>query len=130
MKAEQIIDMQVDLLHRVQTLEFVYGMWMSFLRGRVLGVAAAASIDAVRSAYAYRVSPEMTTLIQFAASQLDASDLWDCDLAPTSSGLARFDSPLPLIEIGGKNAAVPLGALGAAADHDRAGHVRVPVQRP
>jgi hypothetical protein len=56
----------------------------------------------VRAAYAYRVSADMSVLVQHAAAALDESDVFDHDLAPTGAGLVRFDVPLPMQDIKGE----------------------------
>lgn len=56
----------------------------------------------VRAAYAYRVTPDMGVLVQHAAQQLDADDVFDPSLAPTGCGLVRFDRPMPIADVRGK----------------------------
>lgn len=62
---------------------------------------ADATARVVRRACAYRVSKDMSLLVQHAALQLDNEDLWDPGLAPTPEGLAYFEQPLPLRDAGG-----------------------------
>jgi hypothetical protein len=44
----------------------------------------------------------MSTVIEFAAAQLDDSDTFDRSLAPTGCGIVRFDKPLPITDARGK----------------------------
>ncbi|MCA1695449.1 MAG: hypothetical protein LC749_12340 [Actinobacteria bacterium] len=67
----------------------------------------AANINALRNAMgeaeAFHVSPDLTTLVAYAASQLCEVDRIDRALAPTRSGLARFEGGLPFTDVRGKN---------------------------
>lgn len=72
----------------------------------------------VRAAEVYRVSPDMSSMVQFAASQLDDSDLIDTSLPPTQCGIVRFDQPLPVKEIRGKTMLVNWFVWGPATGSD------------
>lgn len=56
----------------------------------------------VKAAEVYRVTEDMSSMVEFAASQLDDSDAIDRSLAPTQCGIVRFDKPLPVKDIRGK----------------------------
>ena len=64
--------------------------------------AVATMANHLRVGEVYRVSPDMTSMVVFAASQLDASDVVDRSLAPTQCGIVRFDQPLKMQDIRGK----------------------------
>lgn len=57
---------------------------------------------ALKAAYPYHVSADMTKLVQAAANALDETDLCDSTLAPTGCGIARFDGGIPITDIRGK----------------------------
>lgn len=57
---------------------------------------------AVKAAYAYHVSDEMTRLVIAAANALEDDDLFDHGLAPTGCGIVRFDGGLPIVDAGGQ----------------------------
>lgn len=101
MSAGQIVEMHADLARRMTT-DFIAWMWQSFVEAKALNYVSAATKVAIREASAFRVSDDMSTLIQFAASQLDESDEWDPDLAPTPAGLVRFDNPLIIQDMEGR----------------------------
>lgn len=56
----------------------------------------------VRAAYAYRVTADMSVMVQHIANTLDSTDRFMADLAPTDNGIVRFDRPLPLRDARGK----------------------------
>lgn len=66
----------------------------------------AAVIEALRitlpKAEAFHVNHEMSTLIQYAASQLDDMDRIDRMVMPTRSGIARFEGGLPFYDVRGR----------------------------
>lgn len=47
-------------------------------------------------AHAFRVTEDMSLLVQGVAAALDESDVFHRDLAPTGVGFVRFDRPLPV----------------------------------
>lgn len=59
-------------------------------------------VNHLRAAEVYRVSPDMSAMVEFAASQLDDSDLAEPSLAPTQCGIVRFDKPLPVKDVRGQ----------------------------
>ena len=115
MRAEQVLDMQVDLLRRfdqplfVQVVKDTLGPAQS--KTRVMTAAQRESnlttmVQAlrgqVRVGYAYRVTPDMSLVVQHAASLLDDTDRMRRDLLPTGCGIVRFDRPLPISDSRGK----------------------------
>lgn len=56
----------------------------------------------VRTSYAYRVTADMCSVIEFAASQLDETDHFDREMAPTECGFVRFEKPLPIHDARGR----------------------------
>jgi hypothetical protein len=62
---------------------------------------AQATLNAARAADVFRVTADMVTVLQYAASQLDEEDLFDPTLAPSGCGMVRFDEPLYLTDVDG-----------------------------
>jgi hypothetical protein len=60
------------------------------------------AIASAQAAYAYRVSPDMSKLVAYAAEKLGDDETVDLELAPTQCGLVRFDSPLEILELRGR----------------------------
>jgi hypothetical protein len=56
----------------------------------------------IRYADAYHVTPDMTTVLIHAANKLDETDRWDHHNAPSPYGFVRFDKPLPIRDVKGK----------------------------
>lgn len=102
MSPTKLIAMHLDLVERVRSDGFVFWMWNSVNEIAGFRLMLPLTRRAVNQAALYRVSDDMSTLIQFAASQLDASDRWDNDLAPTPAGLVRFDKPVLLTNLQGE----------------------------
>lgn len=69
----------------------------------------------------YRVTEDMSAMVQFAASQLDETDLIDTSLAPTQAGIARFDKGLPLRDIRGNHMLVHWVVWGPGTIGDKSG---------
>lgn len=59
-------------------------------------------ISTLRIAEVYHVSKDMTPLIQWAASQLDETDQFTREMAPSEFGLVRFEEPLIMNDAQGK----------------------------
>jgi hypothetical protein len=81
----------------------------------VRGALVTAFPAAVRTAYAYRVSADMCTLMEHAASQLDETDRFDATLAPTGCGMIHFERSLPLRDARGKSMSVDWAVWGPAS---------------
>lgn len=66
----------------------------------------AAVVEALRiclpDAEAFHVSRELSTLVQYAASQLDQLDRIDRTILPSRSGIARFEGGLPFYDVRGR----------------------------
>lgn len=113
MKPSQVLDMQGDLLSRMNDDRF-YGVIERSLSldlgsartTRATYETARLMADAfkvqVKTAYAYRVTEDMSFLVQHAASVLDDSDEFDRSLAPTGAGIVRFDRALPVLDLRGR----------------------------
>jgi hypothetical protein len=123
---EQVLDMQADLLYYTEQKMFqeitagiigsAHGARVAGLAGRgaareamytpkediVAHMMARVMPNHVRTSYAYRVTPDMCSLVEFAASQLDETDEFDRHLAPTGCGLVRFEKALPMHDARGK----------------------------
>lgn len=111
MRPGEILDAQADLIERLD--HEVFKGYLGAMSGvtQELGPERAREVaeqmaDALKrltqASYAYRVTPDMCQLVRFAASQLDDSDAWDRDLAPTQCGFVRFDDPLPVRDVRGR----------------------------
>lgn len=112
-----VLRMQMDLLHRLDDRRFRAHVATTYAMDQGHGVAtdprAVRTIEQnaarmgevlrqqVQTAYAYRVTEDMSLMVQQAASSLDGLDQWDRDLAPTGAGIVRFDRPLPITDIRG-----------------------------
>jgi len=103
MHAEQVLDAQADLVTRMNTEVFQKYLGGSFGAGHHIMYPALQANT--RAAYAYRVTPEMSTMVEWAASQLDETDRFDRDLPPTGAGFVRFDRPLPVADVRGRTMA-------------------------
>lgn len=113
MRAGQVLDMQADLMRRFEDRMFV-GVFQGTMKtadGRGLDPATkdqnAVRLTGLvkshlRAAYAYRVTPDMSLLVEHAAASLDETDLVDPSLAPTGCGIVRFDRPLPIVDARGR----------------------------
>ena len=107
MKPAAVLDMQADLFARLQTKGFevfVKGVLRQAVgptetqvfRQQHTDLVYKMLIEHVRLADAYRVTDEMSMLVQHLAGQLDQSDVLDRTLCPTHWGIVRFDRPLPV----------------------------------
>lgn len=56
----------------------------------------------LRNASGYRVSADMVTLLEHAATLLDNTDQFSSTLLPTAAGFVRFDRPLTVMDVRGK----------------------------
>ncbi|MGH7743242.1 MAG: hypothetical protein ACREQ5_00265 [Candidatus Dormibacteria bacterium] len=56
----------------------------------------------VEEAEAFHVSQDLTTLVVYSASQLSEVDRVDRSMAPTRSGIARFEGGIPFTDVRGK----------------------------
>lgn len=122
MKPGQVLDARADLLDRLQHNNAFYEQQVFLLASQIgdtgstpesirrldreamitkHGKAVDTQINHLKVAEAYRVTEDMTSMVQFAASQLDDSDQIDTSLAPTQCGFVRFDAPLPVHDIRG-----------------------------
>lgn len=112
MKPTEILDQQNDLLKRLYEEDhfgrYVKGvMGLAEEAGRFEGMKdlpEPGQTDyvyerlrhSVEYAYAYRVTKEMSYVVQYAGDSLDENDRLDGTLAPTPWGIVRFDRPIPL----------------------------------
>lgn len=116
MHPSQVIDCHADLLTRLETVprfrQYTEAVFRADLdaderaRPEHVDRNARAMLEATarhaRAAYAYRVTVDMSVLVQHAAAQLADDDTFDRTLAPTGCGLVRFDRPLPLVDVRGR----------------------------
>lgn len=119
MKPTQVVDAQADLLVRLQD-RVVRGVWGSQMEEDIMkshhlasetaksnAAAHVHSMDkAMAVADAYHVSEDMSNLVVHAASLLDESDRMSRQLAPSRSGLVRFEQPLPMQDVRGKQLSI------------------------
>lgn len=124
MKAGQVLDLRTDLMHRL-TNDDPFRRQVAFMVSGAMGDTLGGpdafehrdeinrAVDArmpvvdtfanyMKVAEVYRVSEDMSAMVQYAASQLDDTDAIDLSLAPTQCGFVRFDKPLPMGDVHGK----------------------------
>jgi hypothetical protein len=77
---------------------------------------------ALEEAEAFHVSQDLTTLVVYAASQLSEVDRVDRSLAPTRSGLARFEGGIPFTDVRGKKLRISWIAWGPVLAQFRGRH--------
>lgn len=116
MRPSQVLDMQGDLLSRFDDVRFAQtaANWFVLDLGATArdmrtrqwqegGHALAGALrNHVNSAYAFRVTEDMSYLVQHAATALDETDTFDASAPPTGTGLVRFDRPLEFIDVRGR----------------------------
>lgn len=104
MRPSQIIDAVADLDRQSRNPKFIaFCLRSTFGDDRDESDAAAITsyIRNVTLADVFAVTPEMTDVVISAAAALDATDLFDRTLAPSISGVVRFDRPIPLVDARG-----------------------------
>lgn len=109
MRPGEVLDAQIDLLTRVQhspAFRRILGAWAQ-AEFQYLGEADTDAVPTiltqhVRNAYPYRVTHDMTSMVQWMAGQFDGTDQFMADLAPTPWGFVSFDKPLPITDARGK----------------------------
>ena len=115
MRASQVLDLQGDLLWRLTDRRAFRELLIHSVEAAAMGAGetspeyrkqyATRSVDLLEShvkhGYAYRVTPDMVTLVEHAAATLDDSDQFDAMLAPTPMGVVRLDKPIPMNDIRG-----------------------------
>lgn len=119
MKPAQVLDSQADLMsrlddhrfRRVTAASYALDLGMEQTRAgsperqQMIGAGTGLTdtlVIALASAYAYHVTDDMSVMVQYAASALDDDDIFDARLAPTGTGIVRFDRPLPVQDVRGK----------------------------
>jgi hypothetical protein len=111
MRPEQVIDMQTDLVARMQpgrglrrtvAEQAIVDMGAKGGTQRLGESIASGVLAQVQAAYAYRVTAEMSMLVQHAADSLSSEDRVDVGLAPTGCGFVRFERPLPVHDVRGE----------------------------
>jgi hypothetical protein len=112
MRPSEVLDAQVDLLDRLDDVrfhrvinalgEYEYGRSGGF-KPKAGGVSLADKVKGILpAAHTYRVTHDMTLLVEHAASGLDDLDRFDHSLAPTGCGFVSFDRPIPIHDQRGK----------------------------
>lgn len=121
MRPGEILDAHGDLIDRLADTRFaaflnqVYAMDTfghltgdnpnapAFRQAQVHAQQAAPTLrQHLRAAFDYRVTGDMSALIQHGAALLDEEDRIDISLAPTQAGIVGFDKPLPVKEVRGQ----------------------------
>jgi hypothetical protein len=106
-KPSQLVAAHIDLLDRMKTRDFRGYMW-DMGRGTI-GKAHEMPAEiyegmhtGTMAADLYRVSPDMSMVIQQASSQFDESDRIDRTLCPSGCGLVYFEEPIMMRISSGK----------------------------
>lgn len=128
MRPTEVLDAQADLLTRSRDRRFrlVLAAWGEAEVGRhadlndaerkAQGQEVVDTItEHVRLSYAYRVTHDMSLMVEWAASQLDDTDAFLPDLAPTPWGFVTFDRPLPLHDVRGQTMLIHYLVWGPAS---------------
>lgn len=113
MRPGEVLDAQGDLIDRLRdrpmfqaSVDAWAAMELSANGDRIppsLNVKMSETIARHATAsYAYRVTHDMSAMVEYAASQLDPDEEFDQSLAPTGCGFVAFDKPLPVHDIRGK----------------------------
>lgn len=111
MRPGEVLDAQRDLIERLDGSpvfrDYIGGWALSEFSTDGKGESEQDSILAVlrnhvRVAHTYRVSHDMSEMVEWMAAQLEDTDRFMPDLAPTSAGFVSFDKPLPVIDVRGR----------------------------
>lgn len=106
MKATQVVEMQADLVARMEGAPFQTYVKRcihdAFQDEPLADKACMHMLGHVRRGDAFLVTEDMSMLVKFASSQLDESDTFDRMILPSDCGLVRFDEPLPFKELRGR----------------------------
>lgn len=99
---QQLLDAQMDLLSRWD----IHGFDTWWLDTSA-GVAKTPEVRQylpfmTKEAQLYRISDDMSSLIEYSAARFEDDDTFDVDNAPSRYGMARFDRPLPMINTEGQ----------------------------
>jgi len=136
MTPSQVLDMHTDLVTRMDDARFTAVIEASFSADLDATAAdqrrdqvEAQRVEAnarylqgrhyahVRAAETYHVTEDMCDLVVQIAEQIDATDTWQHRLAPSASGIARFDHPIPVHDIRGRTMKAHWLVWGPAAAH-------------
>jgi hypothetical protein len=109
MTPSEVLDAQGDLLDRLNEgpfcayIDSVASMDFGRSGGKLNEFGYAAYLKVIlKAAYAYRVTHDMTMMVEHAAASLDDLDRFDHTLAPSGAGFVAFDRGLPLKDARGK----------------------------
>lgn len=115
MHAGQVLDMKADLLARMTQplfVRFVEGVMSGGQdsHGTLTPKEAASNADVmvgslsrhIKLAECYRVSADMTKMVEHFADLLDDTDIFMPDLAPSEAGMVFFESPMPIQDVRGR----------------------------
>lgn len=103
MRPEQIIDDQVDLYTRVRDHAVFRDALVKTLHSQSGSYESTQEVvrsieGHLQAAYAYRVTEDMSALVQRSSDLLNEEDVVDGSLAPTGCGFVRFEDPLKLLD--------------------------------
>lgn len=104
MRPGEVLDAQADLITRLEdpTFHQYIDVWAA-PDGDPKGVDFHSLLrNHVKAGHAYRVTHDMSQMVEFAASQLEDLDRFDLSLAPTGCGIVCFDRPLPVKDVRGR----------------------------
>jgi len=111
MKATEALELHADLIAKVSDVR-VKSVMSSHLVMDSGGSTPAREAESkriienleftVKNCETFFVAEDMTDLITHSANMLDASDLADRKLAPTRSGFAYFEKPIPITDVRGE----------------------------
>lgn len=104
MRPSQILEAVADLDRQSRNPEFItFTVRSTFEEDRVGSNAAAITsyIRNIAGGEVFAVTPDMTDVVVAAAAALDETDLFDRTLAPSITGVVRFDRPIPLVDARG-----------------------------
>lgn len=112
MRPSEVLDAHVDLMTRlgspmfdriVNALgEFEFGRSGGRLEKEGTTPVAEILKSALPVAHTFRVTHDMSMVVEHAAAGLDDLDRFDSRLAPTGVGFVAFDRPLPVVDMRGK----------------------------
>lgn len=89
--------------------------------------------NALSVADTYRVTHDMSMMVEHVAMELDSTDQFHADLAPSACGFVSFDRPLPVVDQRGKTMLIHYlvwGPVNAQIDlRDTQGHSLAPSRR-
>lgn len=119
--AGELLDLQIDLIDRLmnqpdfeELIKGTLSTWAQAGHGNNIPHIPPLLQMHAKLAARYRVSADMVTMIEHAASQLENTDCFTQSLLPTPAGIVRFDRPLVLIDVRGNQMLIHAMTWGPA----------------